>query len=414
LHIAVSTSAPLSVVEYLLQDNPWTVIVCDVYNLTPLDWLWICHVREWPALVQRQHRTGAPNLRDDGAVPIRNPAQFQFRRLISGRRHVPRLLLDLHKLASAHVPDFAAPSSSSATSQRPVSDHEPNQGNRRTVAGATLPESVPHTNIHPELIIRHQDELLCRMKVLVIAAAEAYADMESASVDQTGNAATTERHVWSLLHAVCYVPCPRAMVRLVVLQQQSQQQYGDSAQRQLSGWVEQPRDPQLRCRDTRAGRLPLHYAAGRVGYTATFSTGFSGTVQVIQESSPVFDIAPLFPEACRVSDTAGEQLPLHVAIDAFKHHRVVTLEDSPVLSHSRLPTTSSDDADNEEDKVLGLLLDFYPGGLDRRDGKTKLYPWMQAAAGCDSRLSTIYSLLRLNPALCLARNSHSVQAKEGN
>ena len=153
-------------------------------------------------------------------------------------------------------------------------------------------------------------------------------------------------------------------------------------------------------RDLRAGRYPLHYAAGRVGYVATFPVGISCGVQVLRETSPIHDILPLFPEACRATDGAG-QLPLHITIDAFKKNRAATELSPPATQQQASPRSAAacDADETEEDKVLQLLLSHYPAALNQRDGKTKLFPWQQAAVGSGARLTTMYQLLRANPTL---------------
>lgn len=41
LHIAVTTRAPLQVLEDMVQDCPLAITTPDVYDLTPFDWLWL-------------------------------------------------------------------------------------------------------------------------------------------------------------------------------------------------------------------------------------------------------------------------------------------------------------------------------------------------------------------------------------
>lgn len=395
LHIAVTTKAPLKIWECIVKDDPTQATAMDMYNLTPLDWLWISHVRDWSNLPsqQRQHQQGA-NHRND---PYHRNQQMRWGRLVSGRRHVPRQFRDLHTMASLHVRIPPSANSRIETSS-PVTVN---------VNLEEAPSPPPQTNIRPEVILRHQGELLCRMNTLLIAAAESYDELEDSSKCTVDNSQHVhcglQKNEWSLLHAACYVPCPRAMVRMAVLPHQfggSQQNDHPSCQGKRPASSEGA-SPSLQCRDGRSGRLPLHYAAGRVGYKASFACGFSSGLQVIQESSPIVDILPLFPQACFLVDDM-QQLPLHIAIDTFKRHRVETQGSSS----NGLPVkcTNSEDAstnnvENEEDTVIELLLGHFPSALDRRDGKTKLFPWQQAAVGPGSRLSTVFQLLRLNPTI---------------
>lgn len=160
---------------------------------------------------------------------------------------------------------------------------------------------------------------------------------------------------WSLLHSACAVPCPLAMVRLACREDPSS----------------------LGIPDLHAGRLPLHYAAARTGYRATVPVGVSREVRSMEEPSPALEIASKFVNATRVAD-ANNQLPLHIAIDTAK--------------------SSSNDKDGG---VLSKLLELYPDSLERRDGKTKLYPFLQAAEGPNASLNVTFMLLRKNPTLVL-------------
>ena len=106
-------------------------------------------------------------------------------------------------------------------------------------------------------------------------------------------------------------------------------------------------------------------------------------------------VLKLFPHACRVADAAG-QLPLHSAIDAFKDSRRRSCKSSDAFTQVHI-SGATDDA--EEDSVINALLFHNSDALERRDEKTKLYPWMQAAVGDDARLTTIYRLFRFQPTI---------------
>jgi hypothetical protein len=185
-----------------------------------------------------------------------------------------------------------------------------------------------------------QEALLERMRLLLPAAARAATD----------EASSEQGEQWPLLHSACLVSCPLALVRLACMQE--------------------PRA--LKVRDDRAGRLPLHYAAARCGYHATVPVGVSREVRSMMEPSPAIDLATKFVQATRVVDKEY-QLPLHIAIDTAKraHDNVVVKE----------------------------LFRLYPCSLERRDGKTKLYPFLQAAAGPDGSVDLSFSLLRERPTL---------------
>lgn len=157
---------------------------------------------------------------------------------------------------------------------------------------------------------------------------------------------------WTLLHSACAVPCPLQVVRLACSEDSSS----------------------LKTLDTFLGRLPLHYAAARGGYRISVPLGIAREARTMTEQSPVMDVAETFLEATRVVDN-HYQLPLHIAIDTAKK-------------------TPSDD--NVEAVVE--LLRLYPDALERRDGKSMLYPFLQAATGEDAHLGLTFVLLRKNPA----------------
>jgi hypothetical protein len=159
---------------------------------------------------------------------------------------------------------------------------------------------------------------------------------------------------WSMTHAACFVKCPLAMIRLALRRE------GLSA---------------LKTRDLRMGRLPLHYAASRNGYCARIPVGpMSESIQNITEPSPVLEILRLYPQAAYITDCNG-QLPLHIVIDTVRQSGICDWD------------------------PIKFLLTQFPDSLERRDGKTKLFPFMQAAIENRACLDIIFLLLLENPAL---------------
>lgn len=167
-----------------------------------------------------------------------------------------------------------------------------------------------------------------------------------------------------LVHAACLVNCPLAMVQLAI----------DSS------------PCHVKSKDELMERLPLHYAATRTGYVAQYPVGVSCNVQRIEEVSAIALILARFPEACRVTDSYG-QLPLHIAIDNAKRGG-----ENEELCHD--PTKLE-----RQHSEIHLLLDRYPDSLHRRDGKTTLFPFLQAAEGPAADASLTYMLLRRDPSL---------------
>ena len=78
LHIAMTTGAPISVVETIFRDDPKAALVPDVCGLTCIDWLWIRHVLGLFA----------------------DPQEFMSNRVISRRRLINSHFLDWHQSAS--------------------------------------------------------------------------------------------------------------------------------------------------------------------------------------------------------------------------------------------------------------------------------------------------------------------------
>lgn len=184
------------------------------------------------------------------------------------------------------------------------------------------------------------NSLLDRMHLLLPAAARAAAKEPE----------YTRGEQWSLLHSACAVSCPLAVVRLAC-----------------------QNDPSS-LNTLHAGHLPLHYAASRTGYRATVPVGVSREVRTMVEPSPAMEVASKFVQATRVVD-AHFQLPLHIAIDTVKR-------------------TNDDEA-----TVVTELLRLYPDSLERRDGKTMLYPFLQAAKGPNASLNMTFMLLHKHPTL---------------
>lgn len=298
LHVAVTTRADHSVLSSLAFDYPEAVCCCDLYGLTPLDWMFLRHVLDFHA----------------------SPLDFEPSRIISRRRYITHSFREWYDMASADV--------------------------RST-----------------------QDDLLRKLKLLLPIAATIRAKEPPVFMHEDGDVDNTEtREPWSLLHASCYVPCPIAMIRAALLM--------DPDSTSIA----------VRTRDTRSGRYPLHYAAGRTRYSVNVPIGVSRRVQVIRERPPVLEILPHYEPACHSVDDQF-QLPLHIAIDTAKKHR------SEILHEFH-----DDEASQDELEVLEQLLACYPGALYRRDGKTLLFPWQQAAVGPYASVNTIFSLLRANPS----------------
>jgi len=341
LHVAVTVQSEAAVLQILVQHEPRAVLARDCYGLTPVDWLWISHVRDCVS----RHSTRLSRT--------------------ARRRHLANAHLEWHDQVSKQIRSLQSGTVRSGTGRIAAEDH------RVDGTGDALLE----------------EGLLSRMKVLMPAAG---------SMLHSG----VEVPEWNLLHATCSVPCPLAMVQFVLAAHQ-RLDANDSASTS-GGRVVSQHDSlsstcdALRLRDC-SGRYPLHYAAGRPrGYTAVLPVGISRGIKCLrEESSAVHQILKLFPHACRVADAAG-QLPLHSAIDAFKDSRRRSRKSSDAFPEVHI-SGATDEA--EEDSVISVLLFHNSDALERKDEKTKLYPWMQAAVGDDARLTTIYRLFRFQPTI---------------
>jgi hypothetical protein len=209
-----------------------------------------------------------------------------------------------------------------------------------------------------ELTRRLKDDLLKRMSVTLPAMAAQCIE------DELDSMVECDIDPLPLAHAAAYVNCPLAMVQLAC------DSFPDL----------------LRSKDSQLGRLPLHYACSRGGYKAQYPVGVSCNIQNMEEVPPLQTVLAKFPEASRVADSL-QKLPLHIAIDYAKEAK------------QQHDTFEERNCQRLYYKEIELLLQSYPESLQRRDGITKLYPFLQAAEGCDSDLDMTFTLLRRDPTL---------------
>jgi hypothetical protein len=177
---------------------------------------------------------------------------------------------------------------------------------------------------------------------------------------------------------------------------------------------------ELSVRDPSTGRLPLHYAACRTWHSWDWprSDAQGRPTRTSEPAAKLLQgesIAVLMhaieaspPQSARVTDRQG-RLALHHAIDSFVRACSNSGRCYMVDAHE-LPVTSML-------QVLERLVQIHPESLERRDGKTKLYPFLQATAAAteyrsppspngfdipspdEMPLSMVYLLLRENPSL---------------
>ena len=160
---------------------------------------------------------------------------------------------------------------------------------------------------------------------------------------------------------------------------------------------------ELMVRDER-GRLPVHYAASRAWHAWDWPRDDvlgepAAAKLLLQESLRVvrtaLNLSP--PKAIRIADNDG-RLVLHDAID-----NLVRACTRPGRSMADCPLEGML-------QLLHDLVQIYPDSLSRRDGRSKLYPFLQATAvatECEMQahapdelpLSITFELLRENPTL---------------
>ena len=223
-----------------------------------------------------------------------------------------------------------------------------------------------------------------------------------------------------LLHAACYVPCPVTVIQFILLHL-NKKQLSEKSLNPISDCCHP-----LQYRDTIASRYPLHYAATRVSYRNLLPIGFTMSTSmsyapnqshVLQEDvTPVQIIAPLYPEACSQRDACG-QLPLHIAIDTYKRHRMESYERLRRRHKQQLiqnAEPAQDDFDElscydlEEDTVIQLLIQLYPPSIHIRDENTMLYPFQQAAVASTVGTSSNYD----TASSAMERNRDTKEKKE--
>jgi ankyrin repeat protein len=158
--------------------------------------------------------------------------------------------------------------------------------------------------------------------------------------------------------------------------------------------------PQELCTPDNYGRLPIHYAASRPWHAWDWRQEENPASKLLSRESIeaiyiALRISP--PYAARVADKEN-RIVLHNIIDTF------------VTESSNVQPNSKHCVIRDLLSVLHEVLALYPDSLQRRDGVSKLYPFLQVTATAtevsreafvhdELSLSLTYELLRENPAL---------------
>jgi hypothetical protein len=216
--------------------------------------------------------------------------------------------------------------------------------------------------------------LWSKLSNLLPSAAKAFAYNDKTSMNMLGRLDTITQ--WSPVHAASYISCPRAVLFAALYNCPSQ------------SWKQVDE----------LGNLPIHYAAARQGYSKSLPIGVTFSPHELKERSSVFDLVPLYPDCTKVVNCSG-QLPIHIAIDKDKEAR---MSNSIFNQKEKKRLKRSETKDSIADSPLLFLARADTESLEIRDGKTNLYPFIQAAAGDGASLDIIYCLLIKNPSLVKA------------
>jgi hypothetical protein len=389
LHFCAMRGEPPRSIALLAEAAPQAAILRDASGLTPLHWLWVRYASALLALDDDSARDSieGPLLpmhweeQDDyDAFTRMERGDFDYDLQLVRRfdppvdflrmRHIPADLLD--EAVADELVEVSVEGLQSIRSQQLRLAEEKKDGAVVDDVQVARPEAV---------------QSFFWSKVVSLLRAAATAAREGNVTDQAGDVE------FRLLHtAFASYCCPPPVAKLV----------GSLFTKELS------------VRDAK-GRLPLHCAAMRSWHAWDWprergqdQMNESPSVQLLQgETLDVLHIAmELSPlQAAHVADDEN-RLPLHHAIESF------------VQACSRTGRTYQENPVRDMLETLRSLVQMYPDSLERRDGKSKLFPFLQAsAAATESRspptnsdgfpvsfpdempLSIVYLLLRENPSL---------------
>lgn len=161
---------------------------------------------------------------------------------------------------------------------------------------------------------------------------------------------------WNPVHAAAFIDCPRAVLFSAIVNSHQSVKKVDEV-----------------------GNLPVHYAAASHGYSKCLSTGVTYTHQQIQERSKVFDLVPLYPGCTKICNASG-QLPIHIAIESEKKARVAISSGSGSRNNrNKRQRIFEKNVECVDITPLMYLVEADAESLEKSDGITNLYPFMQAA-----------------------------------
>lgn len=350
LHLAVTMRSPLQVISLLLNAAPSAVNVSDRCGLTPLSWIWNRHILDHIDMERRaQERNENANTHNLSTTNTTRRIHSSVK--ASKRRYLPHAFISTY-------------------------DNESNQ----------LANGMKHlansSNASVTTTVTNHEELSDILSLLLLHAATTLGKAQGQESTHQILSNLGSQTSWPLLHAACYVPCPRpiALVILINLLNEVNQSHSIKHPAKLQDSL---------------GNLPLHYCAASQNYERNYPIGVTCTPTPILDPPLILDILSLFPEGTRIRN-ADKQLPLHVAIENEKKERK---EDMSLNGNGLLSSTNRQRLRQRHYSILSALIRAYPEALDKRDGKTKVHPFQQAAVGDHANIDTVYFLLKENPTL---------------
>lgn len=374
LHFAAMRGEPPRTIALLGNAAPMAVLQRDESGLTPLHWLWIRFVSTLLSLDDRQ-LTGTVELEPRAVEEDAVCSYSKFWHVERGDFSTDLILMrridpPIDFFRMRHIPSelYTNRDSSRLWAERAV-EVLATMRNRDREGG--------YENGHNEAAQWTREEIVsCLFWVKVVSLLKAVSRAQNLGMDDNFN----------LVHTAMSSPsCPPPLAHITSLLF--------------------PED--LSVRDS-SGRFPLHHAAMREWYcfdmrNHVYDTAASRFLEgeSIELLKNAIQASP--PEVSRVVDDSG-RLVLHHAIETF------------VRACSRCHIVSSHGSERSAVEwmleALKSLLLQYPESLERRDGQTKLYPFLQATASATSyrfpssqsvpdkmSLSIVYMLLRENPLL---------------
>jgi len=385
LHVAVTMRASEEIVSEVSNAGMRAVVVPDRCGLNSICWLWMRFVMDCScsgSIMEggwgRGRRSDIESMSRHGLPAVR----------VSQRRLLPGDYVQLHE---AVTEDLFAGIVGRCTKNSNDDDDNDDDDSEQTQLWNKLTTLLPHA----------------------ARAIAAHSNGNSNSNTATTLTTSVVQFHWPVLHAASFLDCPRAIVAMA-LQRTSYQEEEDNG---TSSSSSSSSSSSFRDKDAH-GNLPIHYAASRSGYIrynlplvyGTTATTSSAASKSIVERSIVYDLLSLWPRGARITNDSG-RLPLHIAIDEEKQSRNSSssrLQEegrssliSPRHRHPRDQRSlrQMEASWSTSSAVVLSLFDSYPEGLERRDGLTKLYPFMQAAVGECAGLDMVFTLLMKNPAI---------------